>query len=107
MSLDELKKVAQDRSLPMDLAQKYLKLYVADIDWTEHITALWKNSISKNPNQDNPKIEDNNWKNTHFEIEMCGTGEKRLVPRLRWVDVGGKVRAQCVNQFLQTRASKN
>lgn len=47
MSLDQLKKVIEDKSLPMELAQKYLKLYVADIDWTEHITALWKNSISK------------------------------------------------------------
>lgn len=34
-------------SLSVPLAEKYLRLYVADIDWSVHIANLWKNFSSK------------------------------------------------------------
>jgi len=37
--------------LSIDLADKYLKIYVADIDWKPHIAQLWNNSLKKNGNE--------------------------------------------------------
>lgn len=47
MSLEELKEAIDSKTLSIDLAQKYLKLYVADIDWQPHVTSLWSNSQKK------------------------------------------------------------
>lgn len=42
----------EDNTLPISVAEKYLKLYVADIDWQTHISTLWKNAVNKNQSQD-------------------------------------------------------
>lgn len=47
MSFLELKESLDNNSISVDLAQKYLKLYVADIDWSPHIANLWSNSQKK------------------------------------------------------------
>lgn len=36
-----------NNSLSVPLAEKYLRLYVADIDWSVHISNLWKNFSNK------------------------------------------------------------
>jgi len=52
VSLEDIKTVVEDGSLPVAIAEKYLKLYVANIDWQPHIINLWKNASSKFSNQD-------------------------------------------------------
>jgi len=48
---DLLEKVIKDDALPVELAEEYLKIYVADIDWTTHINKLWKNFSIKNKDE--------------------------------------------------------
>jgi hypothetical protein len=48
MSTDSLKRVIEDNVIPMDVADKYLRLYVADIDWAKNISDLWVNANKKN-----------------------------------------------------------
>lgn len=43
--------VIEDRSLPVEVADKYLKLYVANIDWAPHIGTLWSNALKKYGNE--------------------------------------------------------
>jgi hypothetical protein len=52
VSLKDVQNAVQDRTLPMSVAEKYLKLYVADIDWQSHIAILWKNALTKFKDQD-------------------------------------------------------
>jgi hypothetical protein len=52
VSLKEVITAVEDNALPVSVAEKYLKLYVADIDWQPHITSLWKNALNKSSNQD-------------------------------------------------------
>lgn len=52
MSLKEVVTAVEDRALPVAVAEKYLKLYVADIDWQPHIANLWKNAVNKSNSQD-------------------------------------------------------
>jgi len=47
MSLDEVRKVVDDGSLSIDVADKYLRIYVANIDWTDSITKLWDMFVKK------------------------------------------------------------
>lgn len=47
MSLEELKEAIDSKVLSVDLAQKYLRLYVADIDWQPHLSNLWSNAQKK------------------------------------------------------------
>lgn len=47
MSTEDIVLAVQQGSLPLPIAEKYLKLYVADIDWLSHISTLWKNSSFK------------------------------------------------------------
>ena len=48
---DLLEKVIKEETLPIDLAEEYLKIYVADIEWKTHINKLWKNFNNKNKDQ--------------------------------------------------------
>lgn len=48
MSLESLSKVIEDKVIPMDVADKYLRLYVADVDWTKFVSDLWGNASKKN-----------------------------------------------------------
>lgn len=47
MSTEELKNVVEQNALPISVAEKYLKLYVADIDWSNHIGNLYNNFNNK------------------------------------------------------------
>jgi hypothetical protein len=57
MSLEELSKVVEHNVLPVDVAQKYLNLYVGESDWSKHINKLWVNLENKNKNLDVSKEE--------------------------------------------------
>lgn len=47
MSIADVQQAVEDNTLPVSVAEKYLKLYVADIDWQSHITRLWSLTSSK------------------------------------------------------------
>lgn len=47
MSFYDLQDALDNKTLTIDLAQKYLKLYIADIDWQPHIASLWGNAQKK------------------------------------------------------------
>ena len=55
MSLKEIKQAVDDNALPLAVAEKYLKLYVADINWQPHIASLWKNASNKFSDQNQAK----------------------------------------------------
>jgi len=55
MFLDQLNTVVRDKSLPLDVAEKYLNLYIGDADWKTHISKLWTNFENKNRNSDQSK----------------------------------------------------
>jgi len=44
---DLLDRVIKENILPIELAEDYLKIYVADIEWKTHINKLWKNFSNK------------------------------------------------------------
>ena len=48
MFLDQLNSVVKDKTLPVDVAEKYLNLYIGDADWKNHISKLWLNFENKN-----------------------------------------------------------
>jgi len=47
----ELLEVVNEGALPIDVAQKYLSLYISDIDWKPHISQLWNNGLKKFRNE--------------------------------------------------------
>lgn len=47
----EIEKAIEEKSLPLNLANKYLKLYIADIDWEPHVASLWSNALKKYGNE--------------------------------------------------------
>lgn len=51
MSLSSVESVVKEKTLPVDIANKYLKLYVADIEWNDHIVALWNLFLKKESNE--------------------------------------------------------
>lgn len=51
MSISENLDLLENDTLSVDLADRYLKIYVADIDWKPHINQLWNNSMKKNGNE--------------------------------------------------------
>jgi len=55
MSMKEIEEAISSNSLPLSVAEKYLKLYIADINWSEHIAARWKNSMNKFSNETEAK----------------------------------------------------
>jgi hypothetical protein len=55
MSIQQAKEVVDTNNLSITVAEKYLKLYVANIDWSEHIASLWKNSTNKFKNEQDAK----------------------------------------------------
>lgn len=44
MSFHDLDEAIQTSTLTVEIAQRYLKLYIADIDWEPHIATLWGNA---------------------------------------------------------------
>jgi hypothetical protein len=55
VSKNLLEKMIQDNSLSAELADEYLKIYIADIDWIPHITKLWNNFYNKNKDEEQSK----------------------------------------------------
>lgn len=53
--MDYLQKAISSQSLEINLADKYLRLYVSDIDWLPHISSLWQNVQKKNMSQEEKK----------------------------------------------------
>ena len=51
MTVEDVRKAIEEKSLSLELADKYLKLYVANIDWQPHITSLWSNAVKKYSNE--------------------------------------------------------
>lgn len=52
MFLDQLNIVLRDKALPLDVAEKYLNLYIGEANWKNHISKLWTNFENKNKNFD-------------------------------------------------------
>lgn len=52
MSIQEIENAILEKSLPIPVAEKYLKLYVADVPWDQSIKTLWSNSINKTRNEE-------------------------------------------------------
>lgn len=48
--IEDLQKVIDEEVLPTEVADMYLRIYVADIDWKPHIAKLWSNIKNKNDN---------------------------------------------------------
>jgi len=48
VSKNLLESVIEEDVLPIKLAEEYLRIYVADIEWSSHIKKLWKNFSNKN-----------------------------------------------------------
>lgn len=55
MSKSFLQAVIDDDVLPVKLAEEYLNIYVADIEWSQHIKKLWKNFSNKNKTEEECK----------------------------------------------------
>lgn len=55
MFLQELQNAIDTNSISIDIAQKYLKLYISDTDWVESISQLWSNSQKKFKNDEMAK----------------------------------------------------
>ena len=51
MSIQQVKDVIETKNLSVTVAEKYLRLYVANIEWSEHIASLWKNALNKNKDE--------------------------------------------------------
>jgi hypothetical protein len=52
MSLEELTKVVENSVLPINVAERYLNLYIGESEWEKHINKLWVNLENKNKNLD-------------------------------------------------------
>ena len=55
VSKNLLEKVIAENAMPIELAEEYLKLYIADVEWSEHIQKLWGNFYNKNKNEEQSK----------------------------------------------------
>lgn len=56
MSNDTLHKVVTEDTIPLDVAEKYLTLFLGKGDWVKTISRLWEISQSKNPNLEDRKL---------------------------------------------------
>jgi hypothetical protein len=52
MILGQMISVAEDGVLPIDVAEKYLNIYIGEADWKTYISKLWTNFENKNKNVD-------------------------------------------------------
>lgn len=55
MSIEDLQLAVDQKSLSISLAEKYLRLYIADIPWQPHIASLWGNAQKKFKDEDEAK----------------------------------------------------
>jgi hypothetical protein len=56
MSNDTLQKVIDDHTIPLDVAEKYLTLFLGQANWQKAISKLWEVSGSKNKDIDQRKL---------------------------------------------------
>lgn len=50
--LEQMISVIDKNTMPMDVAEKYLNIYIGEADWKTHISKLWNNFENKNKNAD-------------------------------------------------------
>jgi hypothetical protein len=50
MILEQMISVVEKNTLPVDVAEKYLNIYIGEADWKTHISKLWTNFENKNKN---------------------------------------------------------
>ena len=55
MSTEALNKVVEEHALPVEVAEKYLNIYVGTDDWNRHINKLWTNIDNKTKNSEASK----------------------------------------------------
>jgi len=55
MIVDDLEKMIKEDVLSVDVADMYLKIYVADLDWKPHIAKFWSNTTAKIQSVDDAK----------------------------------------------------
>jgi len=55
MMLEQMISVVEQNALPIDVAEKYLNIYIGEADWKTHIAKLWTNFENKNKNVDMSK----------------------------------------------------
>lgn len=55
MSLDSLQKVINEDTIPIDVAEKYLNIFLGPTDWRKNINKLWEISSSKNKTEESRK----------------------------------------------------
>jgi hypothetical protein len=77
MSLDDLSKVIENDTLPIDIAANYLTLYLGEEDWNKHINKLWINLEAKNKNSELSKEQ---IKNIISCAMLLPTVEKVTIP---------------------------
>lgn len=56
MSLDNLRRVIEEQTIPIEVAEKYLTIFVGKADWQYHIKALWNSSAKKISDQEQRKL---------------------------------------------------
>jgi len=56
MSIQDLEKIVNDGSIPLDVAEKYLTLFLDKYDWKKSIQRLWDISGSKKLNDEDRKL---------------------------------------------------
>lgn len=56
MSIQDLEKVINDNAIPVDVAKKYLNLFLGECDWEKPILRLWDISGSKKLNNEDRKL---------------------------------------------------
>jgi hypothetical protein len=55
MSLEALEKVVKEDTIPFEVAEKYLNLFLGKSDWDNHLKRLWTISASKNSTEEQRK----------------------------------------------------
>ena len=55
MSLDGLQKVINEDTIPIDVAEKYLNIFLGPTDWRKNINKLWEISGSKTKSEESRK----------------------------------------------------
>jgi hypothetical protein len=56
MSIQDLEKVINDNTIPLDVAEKYLTLFLGEYEWKKSISRLWDISGSKKLNEEDRKL---------------------------------------------------
>ncbi|GEM_PF-1903130 len=77
MFLEQLNKVIEEGTLPVEVAEKYLNLYIGEANWTAHISKLWLNLENKNKNAE---ISRENIKRAIACAVLLPTLEKTNIP---------------------------